>query len=276
LAGFARIASANHSTSFHIGPAGQRIFCTLDEPASPLVRDAGVVICYPVGHEYFRLHRSLTRMAHHLAENGFNVLRFDYRGTGDSEGRFENMRLQNWLEDIRDASAALVSHAGVSEVVLMGVRLGAALALRAAARFAIAKTLVLWDLVEDGAEYTKLLLAMQSQVLSDLDRFREPRKHESMGELIGMPYSTDLLDDISSLQPVRVTDAKAGNIVLVVSKNAPSVNTITLDWRAGEAMVTTHRLARDYGWANYRRIEEIIIDPVEPLTIANTLKDLHQ
>lgn len=215
-------------------------------------------------------------MANHLAENGFNVLRFDYRGTGDSEGRFEDMRLDDWLEDIRDASAALVSHAGVSDVVLMGVRLGATLALRAAARFAIAKTLVLWDLVEDGADYRTSLLAMQSQVLSDLDRFRKPRKHESTGELIGTPYSTALLDDISAIQAVHLADAHASNVVLVASKNSPMVNTITLDWRSGETMVTTHRLARDYGWDNYRRIEEIIIDPVEPLNIANTLKDIHQ
>lgn len=274
MAGIARIASANHSTSFYIGAAGNRIFCTLDEPASPLVRDAGVLICYPVGHEYFRLHRSLTRIARHFAENGFNVLRFDYRGTGDSEGRFEDMRLEDWLEDIRDARAALVDHAGVSEVVLMGVRLGAALAASAAVRFGLARTLVLWDLVEDGSSYRKSLLAMQSQVLADLDRFRRPRKHESTEQLIGMPYSSAMLDDISSVRPVNLAGATIDNIILVSSRNVPRAD---LAGRvAAETTVTTQSLSRDYGWEDHRRIEEIIIDPVEPLTIANILKEIHQ
>ena len=46
-----------------------------------------VVIAPSYGHEYARSHRNLQQLAILLSQNGFDVLRFDYAGTGDSDGR---------------------------------------------------------------------------------------------------------------------------------------------------------------------------------------------
>src|ERR1700750_2748631 len=40
------------------------------------------------------------RWARYLAEKGVEVLRFDYRGVGESEGVFEEASFQEWSDDL--------------------------------------------------------------------------------------------------------------------------------------------------------------------------------
>src|SRR5947207_597585 len=97
-------------------PAGQR-------------RTGGIVICNPLGDDLCRAHRPLRHLAERLAAGGFPVLRFDYRGTGDSAGdEREPARVAGWLGDIARAVEELRARAGVSRVSLVGLRAGATLA----------------------------------------------------------------------------------------------------------------------------------------------------
>src|ERR1700692_718420 len=48
--------------------------------------DRGVVLCNSFGHEYVWTHKGMRRLADELSARGIWVLRFDYRGTGDSAG----------------------------------------------------------------------------------------------------------------------------------------------------------------------------------------------
>ena len=49
-----------------------------------------MVVCPPLGPEYFNSYRSLRHLADRLAENGVSALRFDYDGTGNSAGQDED------------------------------------------------------------------------------------------------------------------------------------------------------------------------------------------
>ena len=72
---------------FYFGPAGgRRLFGVFHEPPASRRRGCGVVLCYPLGTEYTSYYRAYRQLALSLAENGFHVLRFDFRGCGDSEG----------------------------------------------------------------------------------------------------------------------------------------------------------------------------------------------
>ena len=44
------------------------------------------MLCYPWGSEYIYAHRSLRLLAQRRAAAGIHTLRFDYFGTGDSDG----------------------------------------------------------------------------------------------------------------------------------------------------------------------------------------------
>ena len=58
-------------------------------PSNGRPRDHAVVLCPPLFHEYFRAHFALKKIATDLASSGYDVVRFDYSGTGDSKGDLE-------------------------------------------------------------------------------------------------------------------------------------------------------------------------------------------
>jgi pimeloyl-ACP methyl ester carboxylesterase len=102
-----------------------------------------MVICPPFGEERKSAARVMTRTARAFCEAGVCVLRFDYRGTGESDGELTECRLTDWLADIAEARAHLASRSGATRVGLLGIRFGAALAA-AACIGSPASFLVLW------------------------------------------------------------------------------------------------------------------------------------
>lgn len=128
-------------------------------PPKATPRDAGVVLCYPFGQEYMRAHRAYRQLALLLAKKGYHVLRFDYRGTGDSSGDIENgLTAQDWVNDVAHAIHELREIAGVNSIAVIGLRLGALIAGVACAARDDIDRLIVWDPILDGAEYEHELL----------------------------------------------------------------------------------------------------------------------
>jgi alpha/beta superfamily hydrolase len=95
------------------------------------------VFCNPFLEEKTFAHPVYVHFARHLAGLGNAVLRFDYEGDGDSEGETVDASLGHWRDDVEDALAFATARAKPSEVVLFGLRLGAAAAVLAAERCGI-------------------------------------------------------------------------------------------------------------------------------------------
>ncbi len=111
--------------AFFFGTASRPLFGVFDPPAIRLENPVGVVICQPLGGEYLRSHRFHRNLSATLAGAGFSVLRFDYTGTGDSGGGNLDVTLSGMVRDLEVAIAELQQIANVSQVLLLGVRLGA-------------------------------------------------------------------------------------------------------------------------------------------------------
>ena len=56
-------------------------------------------MCHPLGEEKLWAHRVFVTFARDLATAGFAVLRFDFRGEGDSDRPFEQADFETRIED---------------------------------------------------------------------------------------------------------------------------------------------------------------------------------
>lgn len=197
----------------YFGPPQGRLFGCY-HPSVAAAR-SGVVLCNPFGQDYSRAHRALHMLASRLASTGLPCLRFDYHGTGDSAGNGEAGNIQRWLDDTARAIEELKLMSGVSEVSVVGLRLGASLALLASAGRADVRRLVLWDPVVDGESYLRTLLAAHRDWEHSLVR-AEPRVESDCLEALGFPVSRELRRDLEQL---HLGDAvvPAGSDVLLVA-----------------------------------------------------------
>jgi pimeloyl-ACP methyl ester carboxylesterase len=118
-----------------------------------------VLLCNPFGEEASRAHRIYRVLATQLERSGYSVLRFDYRGTGDSMGDAADASVAEWLADVELAAEELRG-GGAKKLVAVGLRLGGTLAALATSRGNLRlRHLVLWDPVVDGAAYLRELAA---------------------------------------------------------------------------------------------------------------------
>ena len=102
LPGSSNVRSRRPSSSVH-GAPGVRV---APRAAAPSRRRAGVVLCPPLGYEYMSSYRTYRILADRLAALGFDVIRLDYDGTGNSSGHTEDSgRVPAWLCSIRYAMA---------------------------------------------------------------------------------------------------------------------------------------------------------------------------
>jgi pimeloyl-ACP methyl ester carboxylesterase len=129
----------------------------LDADCGPAV---AVLLCNPLGQEALRCHRAFRLLADKLATIGVPSLRFDYFATGDSPGDDGEGDLARWHRDVLLAHEALALRSGAARIVWIGLRLGACVAMTAAA---LAPTpparVILWDPVLDGRRYLEELRA---------------------------------------------------------------------------------------------------------------------
>ena len=108
---------------------GEKIAGTLHQPEQ---KPVGAVVA---GHCFTCSRHTgiLRRICDELSASGFTVLRFDFSGNGQSQGRFEQ---STWSKQIleMEAAIALVQQRGAQWIGLAGHSLGAAIALLTAHR----------------------------------------------------------------------------------------------------------------------------------------------
>ncbi|MCK5091391.1 MAG: alpha/beta fold hydrolase [Gammaproteobacteria bacterium] len=123
------------------------------------VASEGFVFCHPLAEEKLWTHRVFVTFARELARRGYPVLRFDFMGHGDSEGKFDISSIETRMSDIESAIDIIrkkLPH--IKGINLLGMRLGATLAALTAEKVEGISKLILWDPVTDGAKYMQEVL----------------------------------------------------------------------------------------------------------------------
>jgi exosortase A-associated hydrolase 2 len=144
-------------TPLFFASGGADLFGVLHEPEVATDRPA-FVFCHPFGEEKLWTHRPFVAFARELATIGYPVLRFDYRGNGDSDGTFEESTLDTMIADAEAAIAHARHVTKRSAISLLGLRFGATIASLVAERQPDVRDLVLWAPIVDGARYMQELL----------------------------------------------------------------------------------------------------------------------
>ncbi|MCX7795730.1 MAG: alpha/beta fold hydrolase [bacterium] len=94
------------------------------------VKNPGVVLFHGFTGNKIEPHRLFVKIGRRLASSGINVLRFDFYGSGDSEGEFIEMTFSGEVEDAFTAVDFLKqqSYVDSSRIGILGLSMGGAIA----------------------------------------------------------------------------------------------------------------------------------------------------
>jgi len=169
---------------FFFGEQGRRTFGVLHQPAAGCVwKNASWVLCAALGQERGNAQRFMVEWARALSRQGYWVLRFDYRGYGDSDGAEEEYSIEDHVADIDAALAEVERRTGVPCWGLCGLRLGATMAAVAAAQRHRHLHLILWEPLVSGQAYLDALLRLV-MVKEMSDKGAAPRTRDTLRQCL--------------------------------------------------------------------------------------------
>lgn len=211
----------------YFGRGGAPLFGCFHPASAPVREGSAIVICQPLGQEYIRCHRMLRVLAAQLAQAGVAVLRFDYYGCGDSRGDGEEATLSRCVEDLGEAVRFLRGRTRALNVELLGVRLGAAIALRfAASRRGQMERIALWDPVVRGKDF---LASMREQGAQYSNRMRKifgrrasPAESDGPLDFIGFRFSEQMVDELVGLDLLAIEERPCARALILDSVAEPA------------------------------------------------------
>lgn len=171
---------------------GQKIFAVFHKPEG-VVNPPVVLMCHGLaGHKTGR-YRVYVDLAERLLEKKIAVLRFDFRGCGDSEGSFEDTTLKRELSDARVALDFLLQRSDIDHerIGFFGRSLGASVAVLMAAESQKAKSLVLWVPLFDGAQWSETWSQLINGGMSAVESEDIRRIN---GQVVSIPFYAEMFD----------------------------------------------------------------------------------
>jgi exosortase A-associated hydrolase 2 len=214
---------------FHFGGPKKRLFGFHHPPPSDFARHSAIVLCHPLAHEYVNTYRTYKYLAIRLAHAGFDVLRFDYYGTGDSPGEFDEATVEQWLNDIEVAVTEVKLRSEAEHVCLAGLRLGGTLSLLASANLPDIYGLVLWDPVINGSTYLEELRKMHNGKLRSMGIKRHRQKCPQLAlELMGFPFTLPLQKELQAINLLLTTGCSISNLLLIETEGNACLRPLTM------------------------------------------------
>jgi hypothetical protein len=153
---------------------GAHLYTVLHEAIDPVAR---VLLVGPFASERHNSYLPWVRWARELAAKNIEVLRYDYRGIGESTGVFEQMTFEDWSQDVRLLSNWFQNRSPQVPLVLHGLGLGAVLAGRAFDQ-GLGDALLLWSPPVNANQALRATL-MRWVGLEQIFKFGDDRKTAS-------------------------------------------------------------------------------------------------
>jgi pimeloyl-ACP methyl ester carboxylesterase len=153
----------------------------------------GVVFFHGFTGDRMESHWIFVKCARALAQQGIASLRFDFYGSGESEGEFCEVTIENEISDAQAAARFFRAQKGIDgrRVGLCGLSMGGAVAACVAARLRV-RALVLWAALAYTAHLREL--AQGTTLIPGGDGAREHNAHR---------ISARFLDHLEKVQPLK-------------------------------------------------------------------------
>jgi pimeloyl-ACP methyl ester carboxylesterase len=202
------------------------LFGLYHQPLADRPISEAIVLCYPAPFEIRRTYSAHRNLAQNLSRRGYHVLRFDYRGTGDSPGGSELWNLEHWQKDIQAAVRLLQTDCAIQRISVVGTRLGGTLAWKALNDFPV-RRMVLWDPVIKGADYYEQLRKSHYRLLhheSDKPPYPIKGAPQALGFALNEAWVSQLNDiEIDLTESRRLTIIQSNDQTPVTDKTHPVI-----------------------------------------------------
>ena len=236
--------------SFYFGSTERRLFGVY-HPAQGGGGNRAVLLCYPWGFEYANAHRSMVRLANLLSQAGYHALRFDYYGTGDSAGEDRDADLEGAREDIATAISELRQLSGIDTVSIIGLRLGATLAVLATREMpSIVDRLVLWDPVIDGVRYLEELYNLDDSLNIPGVESAAVFPVEAGGgrEVMGLPLTARVASEISGVKLTTTLSCLLNETLVIVTSSSSGQKGLKAYMEGADSKSTFERIEDHAAW----------------------------
>ncbi len=206
--------------------ASRRLFAVQHMPKMPHL---GLLICSPIGAEFDANYRREVLVSRALAaSHGVAVLRFHYRGTGNSPGEASKVDVRSMTHDATAVARHFAEEIGSAPAVL-GTRSSAFAALNAAAEVN-SPAVVLWQPPATGKEYLRELgrlrsmtkLVQQSGKGEHALSLRDELEANGAVEIAGYELHRRLFDNLMGAT-LDLTTLPTSTASLVVQFGGPTV-----------------------------------------------------
>jgi pimeloyl-ACP methyl ester carboxylesterase len=117
--------SAHQEQAGYFPVPGAHLYTVLHAIEHPVAR---VLLVGPFASERHNSYLPWVRWARTLAAENIEVLRFDYRGIGESTGNFEQMTFADWTQDLDMLRTWFAARSPQAPLILHGLGLGAVIA----------------------------------------------------------------------------------------------------------------------------------------------------
>ncbi len=230
--------------AFYFGDEARALFGFHHPPLlDKRARETAVVLCPPLGYEGICAYPMLRVFAQKLSAAGYHVLRFDYAGTGDSAGNdAEPQRVAAWTKSVGDAIDEIRALSGLSRVCLWGVRMGATLALAAAAERGDVEATVAWNACASGRAYTREMKMFRLSAESAGEIVARTTQVSADEEAGGFLLSQETVTDLKALDLSKLQKRAANHILLLGRDDVPEDNKLARALSSHGAQVDYRRM----------------------------------
>jgi pimeloyl-ACP methyl ester carboxylesterase len=240
---------------FYFGDSDKQLFGIYYPPVGESRQQEGILLSQPIAHEHIRTHMAIRQLAHLLSASGYHVLKFDYFAVGDSCGKSFEGSVGQWRKDIVTAYHELEDISGACKISIVGVRLGASIAVETSVDLPGVEDIVLWDPVVNGREYLNgLRLARGANGESHI--FLEGREGE---EILGFPFSKEMIHSINDINLLANGIKLSGNMYLVFSEERPEYAQLQGKIEAAGEKVETTIVRDSASWETLAGHDEVLV-----------------